>query len=431
MKAFIHPSRLQGTVHAPASKSSMQRACAAALISRKECWLFDPGRSKDGLAALDIIRNLGAEVKNEGDRIRITSRGTHELPARIDCGESGLAMRMFTPIAALSGGKIEIHGSGSLRERPMDFFDEVLPRLGVEVHSRKGFLPVTVRGPLVPADIEIDGSLSSQFLTGLIMAYVAAGAQDVTIRVKNLQSKPYIDLTLSVLQSFGLPVPENRHYESFYFKTGKTEEIPGPVEYRVEADWSGGAFLLVAGAVAGDLRVTGLDLLSKQADRAIFDILQKANASIAFEAKGIRVMSSEMQAFETDATDCPDLFPPLVALACTCRGRSVISGVHRLVHKESNRALALQQEFGKMNVPVDLQDDRMIITGVETIRGAHVHSHGDHRIAMALAIATLRAEGETVIDGAEAIDKSYPDFFTDLKKLGAALTLQPSFRLHE
>ena len=191
----------------------------------------------------------------------------------------------------------------------------------------------------------------------------------------------------------------------------------------MEGDWSGGSFLLVAGAIAGPITVRGLDLASTQADKAIVDALMKANAGIAMDGKAIQLVPAEMTGFEFDATDCPDLFPPLVALAAYCKGTTRIKGVSRLTHKESNRALTLQEEFGKMGVKIELKGDMMFVNGGVIVRGARVHSRHDHRIAMACAVAALKAEGEVIIDEAQAIKKSYPDFYRDLKSLGASLSL--------
>ena len=245
-----------------------------------------------------------------------------------------------------------------------------------------------------------------------------------SISVRNLKSRPYIDLTLDVMKLFGMNVPENKNYEEFIFNNNPTQDsrLQTP-DYTVEGDWSGGAFLLVAGAIAGSITVRGLDLTSSQADRKIVDVLMSANAAIAMEAKGIKIKPSKLKAFEFDATDCPDLFPPLVALAAFCHGMSIIKGVHRLTHKESDRASALQDEFGKMGVKIELNDDEMIIHNAAKIKAAKVHSHHDHRIAMACAVVALKADGETTIEDAEAINKSYPDFFWHLKKLGADVSL--------
>lgn len=436
MKVTIHPSTLTGIINAPASKSSMQRACTAALLSTKKSFIKNPGHSNDDKAALDIIKRLGAVISEvDSETISVQSyflSKADEIVSKEDtihCGESGLSIRMFTPIAALCKNKIKITGDGSLTTRPLDFFDEVLPQLGVAIQSNGGKLPMTILGPLQPKDIEVDGSLSSQFLTGLLFAYAVAPKQFVTgdntfIKVNSLKSKPYIDLTLDVMKQFGLPVPENKDYKEFVFDKKSLEAYQNNTErkevvYTVEGDWSGGAFLLVAGAIAGPITVTGLSLASTQADKKILDALTSANAGIAMEAKGIKIHPSEMKAFEFDATDCPDLFPPLVALAAYCNGTTKIKGVSRLAHKESNRGLTLQEEFGKMGLKIDLDGDMMHIHGGERLKGATVHSRHDHRIAMSCAVAALKAEGATTIEEAEAINKSYPDFYDHLKTLGA------------
>jgi 3-phosphoshikimate 1-carboxyvinyltransferase len=425
MKITIYPSQLNGIIQAPASKSSMQRACAVALLTKGTSVIHNPGHSNDDKAAIDIIQNLGASVEVDSSELVVQSKGMQPISNQINCGESGLSIRMFTPIVALSDKEITINGSGSLVTRPMDFFDEILPKLGVKIRSNNVKLPMIIQGPLIPTNIEIDGSLSSQFLTGLIMSYSAGGANDVSIKVNNLKSRPYIDLTLDVMKKFGMRIPENRHYEEFIFHSSQTPDsrLLTP-DYTVEGDWSGGAFLLVAGAIAGPIMVRGLDYSSTQADRVILDAMMSANAAIAMEPKGIKVHPGGLKGFEFDATDCPDLFPPLVALAAYCNGVTKIKGVSRLVHKESNRAVTLQEEFGKMGVKIEVSDDVMIIHGGGKLKGAKLHSRHDHRIAMACAVAALKAEGETVIEEAQAVKKSYPEFYSDLETLGATFKNQ-------
>jgi len=421
MQVTISPSFLKGTITAPASKSAMQRACAAALLKKGQTVLQNPGVSDDDLAALEIIQQLGAIVEKDGGQIVIESKGLQPVSDEINCGESGLSSRMFTWIAALSEKSISITGKGSLVKRPFSFFTDVLPQLDVKCTSNNGLLPLQIQGPLHPKDIEIDGSLSSQFLTGLLFAYSAVGASDVTITVKDLNSKPYIDLTLQVMQDFGLPVPVNNNYASFYFSDKSVEpSSKSSFAYAVEGDWSGGAFLLAAGAIAGDLVVKGLNVFSTQADKNVLQALMQCGANISIEEKQIHVRRGKLKAFHFNATDCPDLFPPLVALAAYCEGTSVIEGVHRLKHKESNRALTLQEEFAKMGVTIELQDDLMIIRGGSKVVGASVHSRHDHRIAMACAVAALGAEGPTTIDEAEAVNKSYPQFWEHLHSLTPA-----------
>lgn len=393
----------------------MQRACAASLLAKGESIIRHPGNSNDDLAALSVIQALGARIEHlENGDIRISGTGINPIDDTINCGESGLGIRMFAPLAALATREILINGSGSLLKRPMNFFDEILPQLKVDVSSNNGHLPIRLRGPLQPADITIDGSLSSQFLTGLLMAFAAAEARGVTITVTDLKSKPYIDLTLDVLKKFGVSI-ENRDYRQFYFP-GNTS-LSG-TEYTVEGDWSGGAFLLVAGAISGEISVKGLDVFSSQADKQILRALADSGARMSVREDAIDVAPSPLKAFHFDATDCPDLFPPLVALASYCEGTTAIVGVNRLTHKESNRALTLQDEFGKMGVVIRLQDDLMLIEGGVKLEGAHMHSRHDHRIAMACAIAAAGAQGSSTIEEAEAINKSYPQFYKHMRHLG-------------
>ena len=453
MVAIVHPSKLSGSQTAPASKSSMQRACAAALIHIGKTIIHNPGHSNDDLAALDVIQKLGAIVEIEKPRnekgntgsIVVNSNGVKPIGPSMNCGESGLGIRMFTPIAALSSELISIEGKGSLVKRPMHFFDEILPKVGVKVQSQKGFLPIEIQGPLVPANITIDGSLSSQFLTGMLMAYAATEKQGIEIKVIDLKSKPYIDLTLAVLNVFGWKV-EHTNYESFrFFAHAPLKPV---IEYTVEGDWSGAAFLLVAGAIAGPIKVKGLQLNSTQADKKIMEALLSVKANMIQEEDGILIgpvtdvssnnsnnnannnlnnsnaYSNGLLAFEFDATDCPDLFPPLVALASVCNGITKIKGVSRLAHKESDRGLTLQTEFAKMGVQIDLVGDEMLIHGGALIQSATVFSQQDHRIAMACGVAALVANGPIEITEAEAINKSYTDFFTHLQELGAKVDIQ-------
>lgn len=423
MNAIVFPSVINSIIIATASKSSMQRACAAALLKKGESIIYNYGKSNDDKAALSIIESFGAIVKQHTDYLSIYSNGISSFSNKINCGESGLSIRMFTPIAALSHNEIEINGMGSLTNRPMDFFDEVLPQLGVNIKSYFGKLPLLVKGPLVPTNITVDGSLSSQFLTGLLMAYSATDAKDVCIQVNNLKSKPYINLTLEVMHCFGLKIPANDNYEKFYFRKESYQFKTDKINYTVEGDWSGAAFLLVAGAIAGKITVKGLQLNSAQADKAILNAIKDCGAKIICKENEISVEKNDLNAFQFDATECPDLFPPLVALASFCKGTTVIKGVSRLTHKESNRGETLQQEFAKLGVSILLDHDFMHIVGIEEAKSFIVSSHHDHRIAMACAVAALRANDKVEIENAEAINKSNPDFFNDLKRINVNVSI--------
>lgn len=405
----------------PPSKSSMQRACAAALITPGTTIIDNFGNSNDEKAALDIISKLGATINKVSNKLAVTSNDyifRSQFPEKnviLDVGESGLSMRMFAPIAGLFNYDITFTGEGSILKRPMNFFDEILPALDVEVNSNHGKLPVTLRGPLHPKNITVDGSLSSQFLTGLLFAFAKVCTQPVSITVKNLSSRPYIGLTIAVLKTFGFKI-DNQNYE--IFNIFPREPLPShSIKYTVEGDWSNAAFLLVAGALTGQITLTGADLNSCQGDKNIMEALYDCGAEVTVEKKEIIVKKSELVAFDFDATHCPDLFPPLVALAAYCKGTTTIKGVNRLLHKESNRAIALRDEFKKMNVEIELNGDLMAIKGSQQVKGATLSSHNDHRIAMATAVAALGANGNTVIHEAEAIKKSYPDFYKDLKSI--------------
>ncbi|HJT73992.1 MAG TPA: 3-phosphoshikimate 1-carboxyvinyltransferase [Chitinophaga sp.] len=426
MQVTISPGAINGTVTANPSKSAMQRAVAAALLSSGTSIIRNPGLSNDCLAALDVAQKLGAIIKRTEDHIEITGNGSKLNPEKeINCGESGLGIRMFTPVAALSERPITINGHGSLTVRPMNFFEEVLPQLDIKISSREGKLPLNIQGPLHAKNITIDGSLSSQFLTGLLMAYGAV-AEDVTITVKDLKSKPYIALTLQLMEQFGIKVKEES-FEKFHF--GKRQQYKAG-EYTVEGDWSGAAFLLVAAAVAGKAEVHHLNTHSAQSDKAILEALEKAGAGLLPGMFTVIVEKNTLQAFDFDATDCPDLFPPLVALAANCEGTTKILGVSRLAHKESDRGKTLQQEFGKMGIAIDLHGDEMLVHGGTGIKGTTVSSHNDHRIAMACAVAALTADAPVIVEDAEAINKSYPEFFEHLQKIGGIVKKEETSLTH-
>lgn len=412
MERSVEPSFVRGEIKAPPSKSMTQRAIAAALLADGQSLLLNPSYCDDSLAAMSIAVSLGARVEPQVDKMKITGSG--ELKEKkLNCGESGLAIRLFSPIAALFDEEITMTGAGSLKKRPMQMIEDALNQLGVKCSSTDGFLPLTIKGPLKGGYCEIDGSVSSQLLSGLLMSLPLAEDKSV-IKVNNLKSKPYIDMTLGVLRDFGIMITNERF--EFFRVPGQQKYLP--VNYEVESDWSGGSFLLVAGAINGDLQVRGLRTDSFQSDMAILKALERAGATMKISEGKVEISKSDMEAFEFDATESPDLFPPLVALASYCKGITKLKGASRLVHKESDRASALSEEFGKMNIKIEINDDYLIITGGK-VKGARINSHDDHRIAMAAAVAALGASDTVHIKDSHCIAKSYPGFFDDLRKVGA------------
>jgi 3-phosphoshikimate 1-carboxyvinyltransferase len=413
MKKSIKPSKIKGSVKAPASKSMLQRAIAAALLAETPTKILNPTYSNDAKAALGVIKALGAQVTADKDEIFIKG-GMNPTGDVLNCGEAGLGIRMFSPIAALWHQELTLTGEGSLMLRPVSMVKKPLKALGVKVTTTNDCPPLKVKGPLQGGEAEVDGSVSSQFLTGLLMALPKAPG-DSTLKVKDLKSTPYIDMTLSLLDAFGGEV-QHTNYETFFIKGNQKYSIG---EYRVEGDWSGASFLLVAGAVSegGSVTVTGLDMDSPQADRNIIDAIKAAGAPVKMASDRVEITNSKLKAFDFDATHCPDLFPPLVALACNCQGTTVLTGVNRLTYKESDRARTLEKEFSTLGAVIRIRGNRMEISGVK-LKGGTIDSHNDHRIAMAGALAAINSEGDVTIRDSQCVAKSYPDFFEDFSAVG-------------
>ena len=419
MQKQIQPSKIHGVISAPASKSMMQRAVAAGLLADGITTIYNPSICNDTLAAIDIAKKLGATIETFDDKIKILG-GKVLRSNQLNCGESGLAVRMFSSIASLYNEAIHFEGEGSLLKRPISMISNALSQLGVLTTSNNGFLPLSIQGPMKGGVVNIDGSISSQLLTGLLMILPCAD-MDSTIFVKDLKSKPYIDMTIQLLNDFGIDIT-NKNYKTFEIK-GKQQYIAR--EFTVEGDWSSAAFLLVAGAIAGKISVKGLSLNSAQSDMRILDALHDAEAIVKCDDTQITTEKTALKSFEFDATECPDLFPPLVALAAFCKGTSIINGTERLSYKESDRATALMLEFAKMGIEIKINKNKMYVTG-GTIQSAFVESHNDHRIAMATTIAALGSNSTITINNTECVAKSYPTFFKDIESVGGIIYEMPT-----
>lgn len=414
MDKSVSLGSIQGIIAPPSSKSYAQRAIALALLAEGETILRNIEFCKDTRSALSCIEALGAEVKFL-DKSTIAIRGGLNPKSNVlNVGESGLATRLFTPIASLHSSPICIQGEGTLLHRPMQMMIEPLRELGVTVRDGGGYLPIEVCGPIHGGRLTVDGSISSQFITGLLLALPMA-EEDTTLKVIDPVSTPYIDMTLDTAQRFGVEIMHNEgDYSEFFIEGGQHYQA---IDLNVEGDWSGAATMLVAGAVAGEITVKNISTLSKQADTAICRALERAGAGLIIEQDNITVSHRKLRAFEFDATNAPDLFPALAALAAAADGVSIIKGTNRLRHKESDRAETIRKEYEKLGITVDISEpDVMKIRGGE-ILPAEVFSHDDHRIAMSLAISALRCPGEVRIKAAECVEKSYPTFFDDLDSI--------------
>ena len=464
---FSKDKPCKGKVKAPSSKSALQRIIALSWLAQGETKIVNPVLCNDVKAAIGIVKALGAQVTENLSAIYIDSRGGVEKlnkpggAIKLFCGESGLALRMFAPIVSLNNCCFELEAAGTLNKRPA-LVVETLSLFGVKAADNGGFPPVSVcglSGQLSGGFADIDCSLSSQVLSGLLLALPAAKGNS-EIKVNNLKSKPYIDLTIDLIEKFGCEII-NRDYNWFGINGGQKYKSPEIIE--AEGDWSSASFLLVAAALSrGSVEVENLNIDSKQGDKAIIEVLSACGFKIEAAGKNTIFLSRDnsrslLSPFEFDASDCPDLFPPLVALASGCCGVSLIHGVERLRHKETDRELALIEEFTKGGI--DIKSDGKTISvfggngvvgrngifdrndrndrsgrdggsgrngvscrndrkGIQSFKG---NSHNDHRIAMALAVAAAAGGIKVEIENAEAVEKSYPNFFNDLMNIGGQI----------
>ncbi len=414
MTTTVTAGDVEGSLSTPCSKSYAQRAFAAALLAEGNSVISNLELCDDTRSAIDVVSRLGAQLEQVDDTCFSVTGGLNPISNTINTGESGLSTRLFTPIAALCDRPITICGRGSMLRRPIGMMIEPLRNLGVQVEC-DGFLPITVCGPLRGGESDVEGYVSSQFITGLLTALPLA-QHDTILRIDKPSSIPYIGMTIDTVGRFGVRI-EHNDFREFYIPAGQRYT---PTQMAIEGDWSSAAFMLVAGAIAGQVTIENMSSLSLQADVAIIDVLSQVGAEIITSPNDITVVRRELHPFEFNATHCPDLFPILTILAACCDGTSRIVGVGRLLHKESNRAEAIMEEFSVLGIrmEIDQESDSLIIEG-GPIEGGTISSRGDHRIAMAAAIAGLRSRKGVTINGAEAVAKSYPTFWNDLKTLNS------------
>ena len=457
MKAYIKPQKMRGHLRVPPSKSHTQRACACALLSQGTSHIEHIGKSEDEKVVYKLIEDLGAQlhftdyvpnkqvhalhkeshtkktdskmqVENATYALKITSCGLKPKHYTLVCGESGLAMRLFMPIAALLTRPMRIGAKGTLLDRSQTSFEEIASQLNLSFASNNGLAPIFIQGPLLPQNMTVDGRASSQFLSGLLIAYAAKSAVNCSISVQHLTSQPYVQLTLDVLKNFGYHI-SHENYQVFRFD--KIQKLRA-AHVRVAGDWSAGAYLLVAAALSGLLCIQGLRKNSAQADESILDILKQAQCPLirkhqleAPDETSIEMDQATLQAFHCNLEHSPDLFPALTALAVYAQGTSYLSGLHRLVNKESNRAKAIMETLDRVGVKYEKNGDTLCVEGVDYIEGGqHMPSYGDHRIAMMSTLLALRSRQGLVVENSEVVAKSFPDFFTSLQKAGLSVHMK-------
>jgi len=415
----VFPSVIRGIIYAPPSKSITQRAVIMAMLAKGESVIKNPSLSDDSIAAIDLVSKLGVKQKIVDETLILESRGYLGSNKKfvLNCKESGLLLRMVSPVLSLSNDKFTLTGEGSLKKRPMGMIEKELSELGAKIKSKGGYPPIEITGPISGGKIEVDGSITSQFISGLLMALPTC-IEDSTLIVNNLKSRPYINITLTMLKDAGIIIKEDISSEIFKIN-GKQQY--NPLNLTVEGDWSSASFLLIAGAVAGEVTVKNLKIDSLQADKAILDVLDLTGTEIIISNNDISVKKGKLSPFEFDISESPDLFPPIAALAVFCNGKSTIYGTGRLKYKESNRTEAIKREFGTLGIRVDIFEDKVEIFGDIVKGGRRVSSHNDHRIAMALALTGLSASDSIEIEGWDSVSKSYKKYFDDLSSLGARI----------
>jgi 3-phosphoshikimate 1-carboxyvinyltransferase len=406
----IKPFQYSGEIQANSSKSQVQRLLAIALLSKGETVLTGFELCDDTKACLAIIEQLGAHVTGQETLTIKPSKQNIQNEINLFVHESGLSLRMFAFIATLFGEKISLTASGTLINRPVNSLKKSLEKSGLTIIHSDSNYPVEYRGKIKDGLIELDGSESSQTLTGLLIASPLLSA-DTTISVSNLISKPYIDLTIQLMEEFGVFVT-NENYKTF--KIAGNQKYVGR-EIEIEGDWSGAANHIIGAAISGEIKLKGLKADSTQADKICLQIVQQFGAITNWDNGDLIIKKAQNPApIEVDLTDNPDLFPILAILACAAEGSSTFTGTNRLIYKESNRLQTVEEMLQVFGVSFSTYENSIIIHGKGKIIGDIINSHNDHRIAMAATVAACISENEITVVNPSCVGKSYPKFFNDL-----------------
>lgn len=424
MRVSISPSAIGGTVKAPPSKSFTHRSVIIGALATGETVVEDYLASDDTRYTVGACRALGVDIKENGG---LTVKGTGGAfksradPVNIFVGNSGSTIRMMAPVAALAHARVIFDGEARLRERPVGEVLSALAQLGVTARSleKAGYPPIEIRGGGLAGGVAaVSGAASSQHISALLMAGPYC-RKDTVIRITDrLQSRPYVDITMAAMQDFGVAV-ENRNYIEFALKAGQSYRGR---RYRIEGDYSSAAFFFAAAAIGGGrVTVTNLSPRSPQGDRRFPDILAEMGCRVSCGEGQVTVAGGPLRGAIVDMGDYPDIVQPLAVAAAFAAGQTRIHNIGHLRFKESDRIRQTAQELSKMGVEVQVTGETLEVRGGRP-HGAEIDAHGDHRMAMSFAVAGLFASGQTIINGAETVSKSYPGFFADLASLGARIT---------
>ena len=412
-KVRISPRKLSGNISVPPSKSDAHRAIICASLAEGKSVVGPVEMSEDIKATISCMKNLGAEIKAEGRNLYIDGRNTFGVgSAQLDCSESGSTLRFLIPVAAAGGVGAEFTGHGKLPGRPIGVYTDQLPGKGVRCETSGG-LPLRIAGRLSSGIFEVPGDISSQFITGLLLALPLAEGDSEIRLTSGLQSVGYVNMTLKVMKDFGVTAET---LENGWRIRGGQKYAPG--SYEVEGDWSQAAFFMTAAALGSVITIDNLSLDSVQGDKECVNVYRRLGAVIE-EDKGILKMSpGKLRGIQLDASDIPDMVPAFAAAAALAQGRTVITGAERLRIKESDRLRAVRDCLDRLGGDVTETPDGLIINGRESLKGGFVEGYNDHRIVMSMAAAAVACTEDVVVSDMESVRKSYPSFFEDYRRLG-------------
>lgn len=391
----------------------------AALLHKGTCYLQNTGNSNDEQSALSAIRALGAKIEQSGDKILVNSHGIKPIQELVNIGESGFSARVFTSLLGAVGEPMVINGTGSVLHRKMDFFKLELPQLGIKIEDNEGRLPIHITGPASIKSISVDSRGSSQYISGLLFLFSYLCGEEVKLDVRNPISRPYIDMTIDIIHTFHLAKIDVQNENTFLISPVSNEDGVSPIHYTIENDWSNAALLLAACCMHPDLSVTGLDADSHQGDKKILDAIHECGAKAFWSDDLLKISGDLSRSVEFDANHCPDLFPALAMIGLENRGTLNVNGANRLANKESDRSATIRKAILCMGGNITFVGDMMQINGRQQLLGGVVNPYNDHRIAMMAGLLATKAEYPTIILNANCVNKSFPEFWEELKKVGA------------